>query len=128
MEQGIQRASVGQRWSGARPTKTMFFWCCVGSILLTMLIGFTWGGWVRGATALSMADERADDAVAKRLAAICVAQAKADPSSTEKLKEAQALSGYERGDYVKKQGWARMPGESEADGKVADECARLIGQ
>jgi hypothetical protein len=27
---------------------------------------------------------------------------------------------------VKKQGWAKMPGEEEADGKVADECAKLI--
>jgi hypothetical protein len=36
------------------------------------------------------------------------------------------MSSYERGDYVKKQGWAKMPGEAEADGKVADECAKLV--
>jgi hypothetical protein len=36
------------------------------------------------------------------------------------------MSAYERGDYVKKQGWAKMPGEGEADGKVADQCDKLI--
>ena len=30
------------------------------------------------------------------------------------------------GDYVKKQGWAKNAGEAEADGKVADECAKLV--
>jgi hypothetical protein len=27
---------------------------------------------------------------------------------------------------VKKQGWAKMPGEAEPDSKVADECAKLL--
>ncbi len=126
MQQREQGMSLGQRWSRARPTKTVLFWACVASAIATMIIGFTWGGWVRGATAQSLAETKAEDAVVKHLAPICVAQFKEDPARDQKLKELNGLSSYERGDYVKKQGWAKMPGEGEADSQVADECARLI--
>ena len=36
------------------------------------------------------------------------------------------LSSYERADYVKKHGWAKMPGDAEADAKVAEQCAKLL--
>jgi hypothetical protein len=125
MEQA-KRVGFGQRWSARRPTKTVLFWSCVASAVMTMIVGFTWGGWVRGATAQSMASVMAEDAVVKRLAPICVAQFKQDPARDQELKALKELSGYERGDYVKKQAWAKMPGEQEADSKVAEECAGLI--
>jgi len=64
--------SLGQRWSGARPTKAVVFWLCVASVVVTMIIGFTWGGWVTGGTAQEMAKTMAEDAVVRRLAPICV--------------------------------------------------------
>ena len=51
MDANRGKLSVGQRWSDARPTKTVTFWCCVASAVLTMIIGFGWGGWVTGGTA-----------------------------------------------------------------------------
>src|SRR5206468_9888883 len=45
MDQNSERLSLGRRWSDARPTKTLVFWCCVASAVLTMIIGFSWGGW-----------------------------------------------------------------------------------
>jgi hypothetical protein len=126
MEQAKHATSIGQRWSARRPTKTALFWWCVASSVVTMIIGFTWGGWVRGATAQNMAAVMAEDAVVKRLAPICVAQFKQDPARDQELKELKELSVYERGDYVKKQVWAKMPGEQEADSKVAEDCAKLI--
>ena len=128
MEPNKQKATLGQRWSDARPTKTIVFWACLGSAVVTMILGFTWGGWVRGATARSMAEVMAADAVVKRLAPFCVLQSKEDPAKDKKLKEMKELSSYERGDYVKKQGWATMPGEEAPDTKVADECVKLLGQ
>jgi len=121
-----KRLSLGQRWSVSRPTKAALFWSCVASAVITMIIGFTWGGWVRGATAQSMAAAMAEDAVVKRLAPICVAQFKQDPAHDQKLKELKELGVYERSDYVNKQVWVKMPGEQEADIKVAEECAKLI--
>jgi hypothetical protein len=126
MDQVKPAPTFSERWSASRPTKTALFWSCVASAVVTMIIGFTWGGWVRGATAQNLAATMADDAVVKRLAPMCVFEFKQDPGKDQKLTELKALSIYERGDYVKKQGWAKMPGEQEADGKVADECARLI--
>jgi hypothetical protein len=42
------------------------------------------------------------------------------------LKQLKEISSWEQGDYVKKQGWATMPGEKEPEGRVADECAKLL--
>ena len=49
-----------------------------------------------------------------------------DPGKDEKLKEVKDANTWERGEYVKKQGWATMPGEKEPDSKVADECVKLL--
>ena len=126
MERPIEKVSLGQRWAKTRPTKTLVFWLCAACVALTLMVGFTWGGWVRGATARSMAEAGAEEAVVKHLAPICVVQFQEDPERDRKLKELRGMSAYERGDYVKKQGWAKMPGAGEADGKVADECAKMI--
>ena len=126
MEQTPSNANLGRRWIERRPTKTALFWCCVGTAVLTMIVGFTWGGWVRGATARSMAEAMAEEAVVQHLAPICAIQSETDPARDQKLEELKAMSSYRRADYVTKQGWATMPGESEADSRVAEECAKLI--
>jgi len=113
-------------WSEARPTKTAVFWSWMGSVVLTMIIGFAWGGWVTGGTARSMAEKMAEDAVVKRLAPICVVQFNRDPGKDQKLKELKEANTYQTGEYVEKQGWATMPGEEKPDSKVAAECARLL--
>jgi hypothetical protein len=124
MEQSKQ--SLGQKWSAARPTKTVAFWSWIASIVVTMIIGFTWGGWVTGGTALTMANVTGEDAVVKRLAPVCVVQFNQDAQKVQKLKGLKETGTWEQADYVKKQGWATMPGEREADGKVAGECVKLL--
>lgn len=104
MERSNERVGFGQQRLRARPKKTTVFWSWVACAVLTMIVGFTWGGWVRGATARSMAETEAADAVVKHLAPICVVQSQQDPAKNQKLKELKDLSAYERGDYVKKQG------------------------
>ena len=126
MEQSTQKVSLGQRWGAARPTKTAVFWACVASAVVTMILGFTWGGWVTGGTARIMAEAAGADAVVTRLAPICVVQFKLDTRNGQKLKELTDTGVWNRSDYVKKQGWATMPGEKEADSRVAAECAKLL--
>ena len=128
MVQSNEKVSFGQRWSKAQPTKAVLFWACVVCVVLTMIIGFAWGGWVTGGTAQKMAEEMAEDAVVNRLASICVAQFNQVLGKDQKLKELKEAKAYERGDYVEKQGWATMPGEEKPDSKVADECANLLMQ
>ena len=91
-----------------------------------MIIGFAWGGWVTGGTARSMAATMAEDAVVKRLAPVCVIRFKQEAGTDQKLKELKETSGWQRGEYVEKQGWATMPGEEKPDSKIAEECARLL--
>jgi hypothetical protein len=125
MEQN-QPKSFGRKWTDARPTKTVVFWSCVASMVVTMIVGFTWGGWVTGGTALRMAETSGEDAVTKRLAPMCVVRFNAEPQKVAKLKEMKALSTWEHAEYVKRQGWATMPGEQEAGNKVAEACGKLL--
>jgi hypothetical protein len=115
-------AGRGQRWTEARPTKAVLFWSWVACVVVTVIIGFTWGGWVTASTARNMAEE----IVVTRLAPICVVQFKSDPGRDQKLKELKEAGTWQGGDYVKKQGWATMPGEAEPATRVADECAKLL--
>ena len=103
-----------------------FVWGLVVSAILTMIIGFAFGGWVTGGTAQRIAKEMADEAVIDRLAPICVTQFNQDPEKDKKLQELKEISSYQRGDYVEKQGWATMPGEKEPDSNVANECANRL--
>jgi hypothetical protein len=121
-----KKVSFRKWWQEARPTKTVVFWSWIGSIILTMIVGFTWGGWVTGRTARTMAEDMAEDAVIDRLAPICVAQFNQDPGKDQKLEELKETGSYQRRTYVQDQGWATMPGEEEPDREVVDECVRLL--
>jgi hypothetical protein len=126
MEASKSKLSMGQRWSEARPTKTLLFWSCVASMVLTMIVGFSWGGWVTGETARQMAEATARDAVVQRLASICVVQSGRDLGKGQKLVALKDESSWQRGEYVGEQGWATMPGEQEPDRRVAEACAALL--
>ena len=67
MEQAEQKVSFRQRWDEAQATKKVVFWAILGAIVLTMIVGFGWGGWVTGGTAQAMGETMADDAVVQRL-------------------------------------------------------------
>ena len=126
MDTNRGKLSLGQRWSEARPTKTVLFWACAASVVLTMIVGFSWGGWVTGGTARTTAETMAYDAVITRLAPICVLQSGRDPAKAVKLVALKEESSWQRGEYVGKQGWATMPGEKEPDSRVAQACAALL--
>jgi hypothetical protein len=101
-------------------------WCAVGSAILTMLIGFGWGGWVLGSNSMNMGEKMAQTAVLDRLTPICVAQFNQDSEKDKKLKELKELDYWKRDQYVKDQGWATMPFEKGPDSLVADNCSALI--
>jgi hypothetical protein len=124
----VYKPNYGERWNQTRPTKTIVFWSWVATIILIMIVGFSWGGWVTGGTAQKMSETMAQDAVVQRLAPICVYQFNQDPQKAQKLTELKESNAYQKDDYVKDQGWATMPGEDQPDGKVADACAKLLVQ
>ncbi len=101
-------------------------WAAIGGAILTMIIGFAWGGWVTGGTAQSRSEKMSEDAVANRLAPICVAQFNQDSEKTQKLRKLEETDNWKRADYIEKQGWATMPGEEKPDSKVAEACVKLL--
>jgi hypothetical protein len=121
-----KKFSLKKWWKDARPTKTAVFWSWVACVVLTMIIGFAWGGWVTGRTSRKLAEDVAQEAVTERLALICVAQFNQDPAKETKLQELNQVSSYERRNYVQDQGWATMPGDEGPDRAVAEECVKLL--
>ena len=126
MAQSEKEETRQQRWSKARPTKQTLVWFCLGSVVVALIIGFGFGGWVTGGTAQDMAVESAEGAVVDRLAPICVYQFNQDPEKDQKLEELKELSSRLRNEYVAEQGWATIPGEKEPDSQVARECTRQL--
>jgi hypothetical protein len=117
---------LGQRWDEFQPSKSALFWTFIVGVVLTIVIGFYWGGWVTGGTAQQMATTTSQQAVVQRLSSICVAQFNQDPERDVKLAELKGLTTTQRTTFVRNQGWATMPGETQADRRVVDECARRL--
>jgi len=118
---------IRQRWSDTRPTKTVTFWIVIIAIALTLVLGFTRGGWTTNASAARIAETSSQSAVVERLGAICVAQAETNPNLATRIEEMKALrSTLQRAAVVKEQGWATMPGKTTPDDQVASECAQQL--
>jgi hypothetical protein len=128
MERDQEKVSLRRRWDEARATKRVVFGFAVAAIVLTLVVGFNWGGWVTGGSARDTAVQSGKDAVILRLAPICVYQFNQDLEKDQKLTELKEKSAYQRDDYVMEQGWATIPGEEKPDNKVADACAKLLVQ
>ena len=97
----------------------------IGSIL-TMIVGFGWGGWMTSSGAERMASARSSAAVITALVPVCLEKSKTDPSAAKKLAELKGLtSSWEQRDAVMRDGWATISG-GEANGDVAESCASQL--
>ena len=128
MTNDVKKVSFKQRWNEAQPTKKTLFWSVLAAIILTIIVGFSWGGWMTSTTAQNVARVAAREAVVERLALICVDQFHQDPEKAEKLKIFNETSSYQQDNYVTDQGWATMVGDEKPDRNVAETCAQLIVQ
>ena len=98
----------------------------IGSIL-TMIVGFSWGGWTTSNTTNQLATSRADAAVTTALVPICLAREKSDATNGKKLGELKAITtSYEQTDFVMKAGWATFPGKADPNRDVAEACASTL--
>jgi hypothetical protein len=94
---------------------------------LGLLIVIFWSGWVvTSSTAEEEGKKMAKEAVLENLVPICVAQYHQDPNKVEKFKELKEKAYYLRDDYVKEQGWTKIPGSESPLRGLADECAKQI--
>jgi dienelactone hydrolase len=102
-------------------------WGVVIGSILTMIVGFSWGGWTTSTTANQVATSRADAAVTAALVPICIAQEKIDATKGKKLGQLKAITAsYDQTDFVMKAGWATFPGKADANRDVAEACAAAL--
>ena len=101
-------------------------WGFVLGSIVTMIVGFAWGGWTTGSSADRLATERSATAVTAALVPVCLEKSKADPAGAKKLVALKALtSSYDQRDAVVQGGWATFgPGEANRD--VAEACASAL--
>ena len=99
-------------------------WGAVVGSILSMIVGFSWGGWTTSGTAQQVALKQADAAVTAALVPICLAGEKADVARAKKLGELTAItSSWEQTEFVMKTGWATFPGQTDPNRAVAEACA-----
>jgi hypothetical protein len=119
-------SSLGSRWSAYKPTKGLLVWACAGCTVATMVVGFTWGGWATGGGARKMAEEAAASARYDLAAAICVDRFKAGDDMAAQLTALKELQTWNRGTFIEKGGWAKMPDGAEPTGPAAKQCATQL--
>jgi alpha/beta superfamily hydrolase len=94
-----------------------------------MVVGFSWGGWMTGGTAIKLADEPANNAVLAALTPICVEKFLQNSDAKANLAILQKISSsWEQGDYLQKGGWVTQPGATSSDYHLARACAEKLVQ
>ncbi|MCV0396168.1 MAG: hypothetical protein K5872_04675 [Rhizobiaceae bacterium] len=98
-----------------------------GAVALA-IVGFSWGGWVTGATAQKMAGEASASAVAASWTPYCVARSKDDPNSSGTLAELKAANGFNRLKILESAGWATPLGADEPNRALARACDQALAE
>ena len=118
--------SIGEVWKNYRPSKSVWFWSCVASVIATLIVGFTWGGWVTNGTAAQMSATAADNAKAQLAAAYCVTAFEGAPNAATQFATLKKTDSWQRSDFIDKGGWDKLPGEKQAISGAADLCVTKL--
>ena len=114
--------SMSQHFQDYRASKTALFWSCAACVVATMIVGFTWGGWVTGGSAQDMAEEAAEQAQAQVAAAVCVNRFMAATDARPQLAALKEnTSSWQQENFIEDGGWAVIA-DQEYDG-AAELCA-----
>ncbi|MEO3387655.1 hypothetical protein [Mesorhizobium sp. CAU 1741] len=117
-----QDRKFADRWSEFKPSKTMWFWTTAGAVVVTMIVGFTAGGWVTGGSARSMAEDAARDGRAELASSLCVEKFTASATAAN-LAELKETSSYQQDNFIEDGGWTTLAGLEDAVPGAADLCA-----
>jgi hypothetical protein len=118
--------AIIQQLKDYQPTKTTLLWSMAGAAALTMFVGFTWGGWVTGGTATTMAQEAADESAAKLAAVVCVERFVNAPDFATQLVALKETSRWQQRRFVEEGNWATLAGMDKAVDGAASLCAEQL--
>ncbi len=100
----------------------------VGAIV-TLVIGFNWGGWQLGGTAEKRVEAASQTAMVAALAPICAERFKQAANADKGLVvELSEIDSWLRNRHLIKAGWATFPGGAEPNDNVAKTCAELLSK
>ncbi|QIO31356.1 hypothetical protein [Bradyrhizobium sp. 1(2017)] len=103
-------------------------WGALAGAIALAIVGFSWGGWVTGGTAETLAKNSAATAVVAALTPICVEKFRQAADASANLVEMKkATYSWDQSKFVEKGGWATMPGSTEPNSAVAKACAESLG-
>lgn len=124
-----QNRNILQRFDEYQASKTVLFWSCAGSVILAMIVGFSWGGWTTGGSAQEMADKAAAQVRQELAAVVCVERFMAAPDAGVQLTALQEItSSYAQSKFVEEGGWAMIvPASSTADRKTSADDRKAAG-
>ncbi|MET3596125.1 hypothetical protein ABID26_005542 [Mesorhizobium shonense] len=115
--------TLSQRFDEYRPSKTLWFWSVVGVSVLTMIVGFTAGGWTTAGTASEMAKTSAIKARAELVANLCVEKFITASNASANLTKLKGTSSYRRDSFISDGGWVKLAGLKKDAPGAADLCA-----
>jgi hypothetical protein len=122
-----ENKSFGRRFETYRGSKAMIFWSCVGAVVATLVMGFTWGGWMTASSARKAISQASYDARAEMVAAICVKRFGGSPDHVANLAALKGTDTWKRDEFIVKGGWLKIDGqESEISGASTLCAQRLI--
>jgi hypothetical protein len=93
--------------------------------IVTMIVGFSWGGWSLGSTADKMAKQQSELAVVVALAPVCADKFRALPDSEAKKVALSKVDSWKRRDEFPKE-LVTLPGESYPNSALVDACYTLL--
>ena len=121
------KQSIGRRWEDYQPTKSTLVMACVATAIVTMIVGFNWGGWVTGGTSQAQAKTAGDVARGELASVICVDRFNAAADKAAQLTALTALTdSYKKRQFIEAGGWATMPGQTSPDRRGAEACAAAL--
>lgn len=101
-------------------------WGVVLGSILTMVVGFGWGGRVLGSTAERLALDRMNSAMVVALTPSCASSFMQQPNAAAKLHELQATDAWHQQEFVEAGGRATFVGDKSPNAGVASACAERL--
>lgn len=96
----------------------------IGAVV-TMVVGFGWGGWSLGSTANKMAKDRSEVAGVAALAPVCADKFRALPDAEAKTIALSKVDAWNRREEFPKE-FVTLPGETYPSSALVTACSTLL--
>lgn len=122
-----EKISLSKRWRTFQPSKIVLAWACIASAVLTIALGFSWGGWMMAESAEYEKTTAITETRMDLLASVCVDRFTTAENASVKLAELKKIGEWERRDVIRTGGWISVNNiTSPLDGAAATKCVERL--